>query len=154
MLYWSILGMLFRAASWSISFIFMAKGDSKLFFINELFASVYFLLLNIAGYYFWGLTGIGIAFLVSYIFYFLHMSILSTKLYKIYLEKDVLKILTIQLIFCTAIFIIAINFNNNLRYFLGLPISIICFIYSYKNIDKRIEIGLIIKTFLVKKLKK
>ena len=32
MIHWAILGIFFKAASWSIAFIFLAKGASKLFF--------------------------------------------------------------------------------------------------------------------------
>jgi O-antigen/teichoic acid export membrane protein len=42
MIYWAALGMFFKAASWSIAFIFLAKGSSKLFFWNELIANIYF----------------------------------------------------------------------------------------------------------------
>ncbi|MBA7553213.1 hypothetical protein ES705_45800 [subsurface metagenome] len=33
MIHWAALGMLFKAASWAISFILLAKGASNLFFL-------------------------------------------------------------------------------------------------------------------------
>ena len=47
MIHWAALGMLFKTASWSIAYIlFLAKGVSKLFFLNELTSSIYTLLFN------------------------------------------------------------------------------------------------------------
>jgi O-antigen/teichoic acid export membrane protein len=70
MIVWAALGMFFKAVSWSIGFYFLAKGTSKLFFWNELIANIYLTLINIAGYYFWGLSGLGYSFLLSYFIYF------------------------------------------------------------------------------------
>ena len=66
MIYWAALGMVFKAASWSVAFLFLAKGASKLFFWNELITNIYLLGLNLLGYYFMGLTGLGLSFLIAY----------------------------------------------------------------------------------------
>ena len=140
MLYFSIPGMLFRAASWSLSFIFVAKGNAKLFFYNELIASIYILLLNILGYYFAGLTGIGIAFTIGYIIYFIHMSILSMKKYGVFLNHSSLKIFIVQLIITIIVLVFSSLFTNYLRYVLCLPFLMFGIIYSYKILDKKITI--------------
>ena len=70
MVYWAALGMFFKAGSWSINFVFLAKGASKLYFWNELAGNSYTLLFNILGYHFYGLTGLGISFLITFIIYF------------------------------------------------------------------------------------
>ena len=62
MILYAALGMYFKALSWTIAFIFLAKGASQLFFWSELIANINTLLLNLIGYYFWGLTGLGISF--------------------------------------------------------------------------------------------
>ena len=94
MILFAALGMFFKAASWAIAFIFLAKGASKLFFWNELFTNIYLLAINIAGYYFWGLTGLGISFLVAYILYLIQVFVVArlkydfgytTAFYKIFL---------------------------------------------------------------------
>ena len=66
MVLFAVTGMLFKAISWSIATLFLAKGTSKIFFWNEVLANVYLLALNLAGYYWYGLTGLGLSFLVSY----------------------------------------------------------------------------------------
>jgi O-antigen/teichoic acid export membrane protein len=153
MLYWAILGMLFRAASWSISFVFIAKGDVKIFFFNEFFASIYILILNVAGYYFLGLTGIGIAFVLGYIFYFIHMTMLSIILYKIKLNQNAIKLLIIQIILTVIAFTIGIYIESFWRYFWGIPTILIGITYSYINLDKRIQLSLYVSNYIKSKQK-
>jgi O-antigen/teichoic acid export membrane protein len=73
MIHWAALGIFFKAVSWSIAFIFIAKGDSKLYFWNELFANFYLLLLSLIGYKIWGLNGLGISFLLTYLIYLIQV---------------------------------------------------------------------------------
>lgn len=148
LLYWAILGMLMRAASWSISFVFIAKGKARLFFYNELFAAIYSLLLNITGYYFWGLTGIGVAFVTRYILYFIHMGILANVLFKIKINGQAGKLLIVQMTFTLLTFLIALYFTNYYRYLWGIPILIACVIYSYLQLDKRIKISAYILKYI------
>ena len=77
MLHWMALGMFFKATSWAIAFILLAKGASKLFFWNELIATIYGLGLNVLGYYLMGLEGLGISFLISYLLYFIQVLVLA-----------------------------------------------------------------------------
>lgn len=151
MLNWAILGMLLKAASWSISFVFIAKGHAKIFFYNELISNTYNILLYMAGYYLGGLTGIGIAFVLDNILYFLHMSILSHILYKIKINGQTIKLLAIHYTFTIGMFLIVIFFHDWVRYFLSIPIIIGSIVFSYINLDKRINLSRYISNFLNRK---
>ena len=59
---WACLGMMLRLAAWVISFLFVAKAESKLFIVNEGLACIYTVLFSIVGFKYWGLQGIGMAF--------------------------------------------------------------------------------------------
>lgn len=150
MIYWSMLGMLFKSASWSISFIFIAKGNSKVFFINETLASVYTLILNVIGYKFLGLTGVGVAFVLSYIFYLIHMSILSYYLYRVSFVVETIKVFIVEFVLILSVFALCIQLTDFSRYLFSLPILIFSLIYSYWKIDKRIGIGRILKRYINK----
>jgi O-antigen/teichoic acid export membrane protein len=105
MILYAALGMFFKAASWSIGFIFLAKGASKLFFWNELITNTYLLALNIAGYYFWGLTGLGISFLVAYILYLMQVFLVARLKYEFGFTPAFFKIFSFQMAlaaFCFA----------------------------------------------------
>lgn len=66
---WQILGIALRVVSWPMGFIQLAKGMSKLFILTEtIFAAINVTLLFVC-MNFWGLEGVGISFLASYVFY-------------------------------------------------------------------------------------
>ena len=67
MVCFGILGMLFRAVSWSMGYILIAKGDSKIFIKTAFGFNLLSLGMNFLGYYFYGLEGLGISFCL-YIF--------------------------------------------------------------------------------------
>tara|TARA_B110000259_G_C13993203_1_gene393373 strand:- start:315 stop:1778 length:1464 start_codon:yes stop_codon:yes gene_type:complete len=80
---WLLIGSLFKAGSWGLSFIFLAKGDSKTFLFNELGINLFILPLYMLGYNFYGLVGIGYAFTINYILYLLLLTIVAYKKYGI-----------------------------------------------------------------------
>jgi len=92
MIYWAALGMFFKAASWAIAFVFLAKGASKLFFWNELIVNIYILILNILGYHYWGLTGLGLSFLVGYFLYLVQVYIFAQLKYDFSYDRSFVRI--------------------------------------------------------------
>ena len=68
---WAILGMIFKVVSTSMGYILIVKGAHRLFLGTELFSWSTILITNIIGYTLWGIEGIGIAFLFSYVCYVL-----------------------------------------------------------------------------------
>ena len=66
---WGMIGTVMRTLSWCLAFTILAKGDGKTYLWTEVASAVINLLLNIVMYQWWGLTGLGIAFLVSYTVY-------------------------------------------------------------------------------------
>ncbi|MCH6234323.1 O-antigen translocase [Cognataquiflexum rubidum] len=102
MMRWSALGMFFKAASWPLGFIFLAKGATGTFFKSELFFNFYFLVFNILGYKFFGLAGLGIAFLISYILVYIQVYLISYFKYKFIHGKIFFKLFLSQ--FCLAMF--------------------------------------------------
>lgn len=61
-----IVGMVFRVFSWCMSFVVLAKGRGKMFFIIEVMDIFVFLGAYIAAYHFFGLDGFGGAFVLWY----------------------------------------------------------------------------------------
>ena len=62
-------GISFKAISWAIGFILLAKGSGKLYFITELISDTITLALNIVGYHYWGLAGVGASYTIGFILY-------------------------------------------------------------------------------------
>jgi O-antigen/teichoic acid export membrane protein len=63
-----VLGMQFKTISWAMGYIFLAKGDGRLFLILEVISGFVILLLNLLFYYLYGLNGLGFSFILTYIF--------------------------------------------------------------------------------------
>jgi O-antigen/teichoic acid export membrane protein len=61
-----LLGMQFKAISWALGYVYLAKGNGRLFLILEIISGAIILGLNLVFYYFMGLNGLGISFILSY----------------------------------------------------------------------------------------
>lgn len=66
---WGMVGIVMRALSWCIAFVILARGDGRTYVVTEVLSAVATVVLNIICYRQWGLTGLGIAFFLSYVFY-------------------------------------------------------------------------------------
>ncbi len=80
---WGMIGTVLRTVSWCLAFTILAKGDGKTYLCTEAASAVINLLLNIVFYRWWGLTGLGIAFLVSYLLYTLIVAVVYFKQYRL-----------------------------------------------------------------------
>ncbi|WP_457617687.1 O-antigen translocase [Lutibacter sp.] len=147
MVHWAALGMYFKAASWAVAFILLAKGASKLFFWNELIANSYTLLFNILGYKYGGLNGLGISFLVSYFLYFIQVYFLAKYYYQFTFSKELKQLLAIQLVLGIACFLTIKYVATPWAYGLGILLIFISSWVSYKELDKRMDIKGMIKNF-------
>lgn len=148
MILWAALGMYFKAASWSVGFILIAKGASKLFFWNELFGSIYILFFNIAGYRLAGMEGLGISFLVAYFVYFIQVIFITKVKYLFSFEKVFYRVVGIQLLIGILCFGIMRMLSSPMTYILGTIMVIISTFFSYTELEKRIGIKELIKTSL------
>lgn len=153
MIHFAILGTLFKAGSWAISYLFLAKADTRLYFWNELAANLYLLLFNIAGYYYGGLTGLGLSYLISYIVYFFQVYFVAKFKFKFNFRKDFIKIIITQLLFVILSFLTIKTFKDYISYLIGSFIIIFSVLFSFSELDKRINLIEII-TRISKKIKR
>ena len=148
---WMVIGMLFKAASWTMSFIAFAKGDSKFYFwFESIFGNIVLLITCIAGYYFFGLEGMGIAFLFNNASYLIMIIFICRKRYSVSFNRTFFKIFIIQQSLCLIAFLFAYFFKNYVGYTMGGVLLIISSIYSYKELNERIDI----KDFFLSKIRR
>lgn len=102
---WGMIGTVLRTMSWCLAFTILAKGDGKTYLWTEVASAVINLLLNIAFYRWWGLTGLGVAFLVSYALYTLIVAIVYFKHYRLGLTRDSIYNLLWTLMVASAVMI-------------------------------------------------
>lgn len=147
---WCSAGMLFKMASWAISYVFIAKGESKLFMINEMSAAVYTLLLNLAGYKYFGLQGLGLSFAISYIIYLIQVYLIARKRYSFSFESPFKKIFFIQLIFVALSVVCALILTVIWKYAIGSILILLSSIYSLRELNNRLSLKSIINSKIKK----
>lgn len=145
MIQWAAFGMLFKAASWSNAFLFLAKGRSKLFLANELIGGTLTLICNVLGYYWGGLTGMGIGFLIGYFIYMIQVFFVTRHYFEFSFEKQFIIIMIVQLFLAVIAFSIVMFLPKPLSYVVAIPVIILSSIYSYNELDKRIGIKQILE---------
>ena len=150
MIYWAVMGIFFKAVSWSIGFIFLAKGESKIYFWNELLVNLYTLAFNIFGYYYYGLTGLGISFMLSYFVYLIQVYIISKKKFNFNFSKGVIKIFSIQFSLAIVVFLLVNFFYGSYSYIFGSVFVVIGSIYSFRELDNRMDVMTLIKKIIKK----
>ncbi|MDX6612626.1 MAG: hypothetical protein QOD75_1812 [Blastocatellia bacterium] len=69
LLEWQLIGDIFKFAAWTMSFVILARSGSKLFFGLELVGGGSLLLFSVVGIRWFGLEGLGVAFLCSTLTY-------------------------------------------------------------------------------------
>lgn len=140
MILWAIIGILFKAGSWAVSFMFLAKGAGKLFFWNEVITNVYLLGLNVLGYYYWGLMGLGLSFTLSYILYLIQVFFVAKKKYDFSFNKAFLMIFGLQFLLCAGCLILVKLTKDSYTYIFGILMIIASGLYSLKELNHRLDL--------------
>lgn len=146
---WMILGMLIKTASWSLSYVIMAKGDNFLFLLTEIISSIFFLITNIVGYSLFGLNGIGIAFVLQYAMYFIMIFSIAKRKYQLSFTKEFGKLFLFQSVLCLLCFLVVKIKGYPVVYIVGSVLFIISTVYSLKNLNDKLNL----KEILIKNLK-
>lgn len=150
MVHWAILGIMAKAVSWSAGFIFLAKADSKLFFWNELIANAYLFVFNVLGYYYLGLEGLGISFLIGYFIHMLQITIVIRYYYQLIININLFKILSVFFALTLICFFLTLFFDSWKLYLLGSIIIGVCLSLSLILLNKRMPLLSIIKNKIKK----
>jgi O-antigen/teichoic acid export membrane protein len=154
MILWAALGMLFKAITWAMGFILLAKGTSNVFFMSELASNIYILIFNLLGYHFFGLTGLGISFLIGYVLSMIQVFIIAKIKFEFKFQKDTYSIFFKQFTLCLSSFLIAVLIGGKASYIIGTILFLTSLLYSFNELDKRMglkAIALGIKDRFIKK---
>lgn len=150
MMYWASLGVLFKGASWPVGFVFVPKGDSRLFITSELVANIYMLLLNMGGYYWFGLQGLGISFLVSYMLYLAQVLLIARHKYGFRFHPPFVRLFAIQGSLAVLCFLVVMIFHGAVTYAAGAVLTGLSSWYSYRELDKRIDVKAAVRSVLAR----
>lgn len=89
----AIGAMVFRAASYAMAYVIIARGDGKTYIATECTSAVITLALNITMYQCWGYAGLGLSYVISYIIYTLIIGAVYRRRYRLRLHGAVVKVM-------------------------------------------------------------
>lgn len=145
---WCCPGMMFRLASWLIAYQFIAKAETRVYMVTEVVANCVYLLLSLIGYKCWGLTGLGIAFTVDYLIYFILVLAIAVKRYEFSYSNSFIEIYTIQLFLIAGSLATIEFFDNTLKYWISAILTLMSSLYAIIILDKKIGIINLLKKLL------
>lgn len=136
---WCSVGMVFKMLAWSISYVFIAKAESKLFMVNEIIVGLYSLGISLIGYKIDGLEGLGIAFLLSYIIYMFQVFYLANRKYGFLFSSSLIRITVIQFVFIIISTFCSYSLSGIWKYFIGFGVLLLSTFYTISELNKRID---------------
>ena len=148
---WACLGMMLRLAAWVISFLYVAKAESKLFIKLELSANLTYLIFSLLGYKILGLTGLGIAFALQYVAYFLQVYLIARKRYDFSFSNSFIKCYGIQLLLVIACLTIVMVFDGWMKYTFGSVIIALSCYLGLKGLNQRMNLLGLVKNKIARK---
>lgn len=86
-------GTIFRAVSWSMAYVILARGDGRTYLITELSSAAIAVVFQIWGYTMGGLTGLGIAYSLWYMSYTLIIALIYFRRYRLRLGHRIARLI-------------------------------------------------------------
>lgn len=77
------VGVVLRATSWCMAYVILARGDGKAYLTTEITSAAIGFALNVAGYFFGGLLGLGIAYIIWFGMYTAIVCIICKRRYDV-----------------------------------------------------------------------
>ena len=137
---WCCPGMMLRLASWLIAYQFVAKAESRLFIITEVIGGSVYLTLSLLGYHWGGLTGLGIAFTVDYLIYFLFVYIIAAKRYGFSFSKAFSRSYTLQFIIVAATLVCILLLPSQVKYWICATFLLASCAYALFMLERKMGI--------------
>lgn len=136
---WACMGMLFKMAAWAISYVFVAKAEAKMFAYIETISNIISIILSICGYYVAGITGLGIAFSVGFVFYLLIVYYMAHKKFEFCFTHSFRTLLVVEVIFVGICLILVLIAPVYIKYIVGSLIILLSILYSLKELNNRMN---------------
>lgn len=142
-----MLGMLFQAFTWCLSYAVVARGDKKLFLLTEIYNFVISMVIKVIGFYIAGLIGIGVAFIIDYIFELLLIYYVCRKKYLFRLSSESSRIIGSAVLLCFISLMVVQFTSSYIRYISGVCFLVFACFYSIRELNKRVNLKAIISKF-------
>lgn len=142
---WASCGMLFKMASWAISYVYVAKAEAKIYVVIEIVANILSLVLSIGGYILWGITGMGIAFALMYLFYFILVYLLANRKYNFTFSHAFKKLFVIESFFLLITLGLVLTAPVFYKYIIGIVFIIMSLMITIIELNRRMDLVNVMK---------
>lgn len=146
-----LLGAIFKTVSWAISYVFLAKGDGKLFFLNELIINIVVVITSLLFFNIWGLIGIGVAYSLNYFLYFLLVYLRAKKIYDFRFTHGFWALFFKYCLLCFLTYLVLFYLGFSVKgYIVGTIFSIISIFVAFRDLNERVNVNSLVKKILKK----
>lgn len=151
MLLWGVAAMFFKSVSFSMGYVIIARGDSKVFIKTAVIFNILYVGLCITGFYLYGLEGIGFGLLIYYATHLSGIYAIIKIRYDLKINAEVLKIFLVGIMITGLALFLSKSYEGDLRYILFSILLLLSLIYSLYEIDKKINLKSIYHGYINKK---
>ena len=147
MMCWAVGAVLLQAMGWAISYTLLAKAKPSFFFLNELFATLWGVPIKMLCYKYWGLTGFGMATMLTYALYLVQVLIVTKKLFGLSLSLVLWGRLLLLHIPVLIVVLFKFQFDEVRGYILGSLVFIIVSTIVLLRLNKIMDLISFVKKY-------
>lgn len=129
----AIIGTMFRAVSWCLSYVVIARGDGKMFLVVETLSGIIGLTLNIIFFETFGMLGLGIAYILWYMLYALIVYIVYRFNYGLRLGQGITRLM----IYAVAMGIASVTLSVYVGWWATAIIAVVALYFSARRLLRR-----------------
>lgn len=141
---WASSGMLFKMASWAVSYVYVAKAEAKIFALIETTGNVIYIITSMLGYIMYGMTGLGIAFAANYVIYLLLVYLFAFRKYRFTFTPAFCKLFLVESAMLVIGILLVKNMIGYIFYLLGSILIVISVVFSLTEMNRRMDLSKII----------
>ena len=137
----AMFGMFIRTMTYPISYLPLARGDSKIFIFQEAVYDIMYVIFIIAGYKLYGLLGVGAAIAITYFIEWIVVSIIAFLKYKFVFSKELIRCFLLQLPIFLLMVIVTQTTNDGTTYWIiGILVTVLSAVLSFYLLSKRLSL--------------
>lgn len=137
----ALFAVIIKTIMWPLAFIILAKGENKLYFKQELLGDFLNIALTIVFYRLYGLVGIGLASVLNFTISGIYIYRILNKRFNFSIRKDTFRILVFSLLIGLSSSFVVFFVNEPFTYLILGVLSALSVFYSFRELDKRIDIS-------------
>lgn len=134
------LAMFFFVPAKTISMAFLAKGNSKGYSLNQFTFVAYTLVLNMIGFYYGNLLGLGISYLGAYMLYLFQTFLTCHHYYQFSFEKQIIMKIYFYLALLVSACLLSFYATSLIRYTIGTVLVIATSLIAFIDLNSKLDI--------------